>query len=33
MVNERVFMAREVMYELAKNHDGIVWDLFHIMGG
>ncbi|MEC9159420.1 MAG: GDSL-type esterase/lipase family protein [Bacteroidota bacterium] len=33
MVNERVFKAREVMYELAKDHDGIVWDFFHIMGG
>ena len=24
------FKAREVMYELAKDNDGIVWDFFHI---
>ena len=31
--NKRVFKAREVMINLAKNHHAGLWDLFEIMGG
>ena len=31
--NDRVFLVREVMYELADKHQAGVWDFFEIMGG
>ena len=31
--NNRVFQAREVMFELTKNKSFAVWDMFEIMGG
>ena len=33
VVNERVVEAKKTMYKLAKKHDGVIWDLFSIMGG
>lgn len=33
MVNERVIEAQKTMFKLAKKHDGVIWDLFSIMGG
>ena len=31
-VNKRVIEAKKIMYKLAK-HDGVIWDLFSVMGG
>ena len=33
VVNERVVEAKKTMYKLAKKYDGVIWDLFSIMGG